>query len=217
VELPINQAGPIFLCQQDGQWRWVASDQVFPGDQLLWLDAPLGEGSLRALAQLLGQRLYRLGIHLLYNGNDIDRAYKVLETHGPSRQALAALFLTLRSQPREEWSWGQLAAALQSAGLLLLPDQVQMHLQVMAELALAECACSEQGASVRLLPPPAEKQDLLQSKAFREATEAMQELGQAKEWLQGPDAAGLISRRLAELVQRLHPGDGTPAGETLDQ
>jgi single-stranded-DNA-specific exonuclease len=217
VELPINQAGPIFLCQQDGQWRWVASDQVFPGDQLLWLDAPLGEGSLRALAQLLGQRLYRLGIHLLYNGNDIDRAYKVLETHGPSRQALAALFLTLRSQPREEWSWGQLAAALQSAGLLLLPDQVQMHLQVMAELALAECACSEQGASVRLLPPPAEKQDLLQSKAFREATEAMQELGQAKEWLQGPDAAGLISRRLAELVQRLHPGDGTPAGETLDK
>ncbi len=207
VDLTVLQPGPIFLRRQAGHWQAIDPGLVSAGDQLLWLDAPLGEGSLNRLAQLFGRRLYHLGIHLLYNGNDIHRAYEVMETHGPNRQALATLFLALRSSSRREWSWEQLASTLRPAEMLFLPDLVRMHLEVMAELALAECACTAEGATVHLLPPPSAKQDLLQSKAFRDATEELRQLGQAREWLQGPDAAGLISRHLADMVNHLGPVD----------
>ncbi len=203
VKLPDDRPGPLFIRSEVGSGRLVEADQVAATDQLFWLDAPLGRPSLAELTKLLGSKLYHLGIHLLYNGNDIDRAYKLLETHGPNRQAIAALFLALRDAGRTEWRWSDLAAALQGSGLQLLKDQLRLHLQVMQELALAECACTTDGATIRLLPVPRSKQDLMQSAAFTEAWERLAAFEQAREWLRGPDAAGRISRELVALAQQL--------------
>lgn len=201
--LPDDRPGPLFIRAVENGWRLISPEQVSASDQLYWLDAPLGQPSLLQLVRLLQSRLYRLGIHLLYNGNDIDRAYKLLETHGPNRQAMAALFLALRSAEQTEWQWSELAQVLQSSGLLLLKDQVQLHLQVMQELSLAECACSTSGACIRLLPATGGKQDLMQSQAFSEAAEQLAAFEQAREWLKGPDAAGRISRELTALARQL--------------
>lgn len=203
IDLPDDQAGPLLLREMGGSWRVLDPSEVNEGDQLVWLDAPLGQPSLEQLARLLQSKLYRLGIHLLYNGNDIDRAYRLLETHGPNRQAMAALFRTLRSTDQEFWPWEKLAEALQVAGLLLLKDQVRLQFQVMQELSLAECACSSQGANIHLLPSPSGKQDLQQSTAFALAMQQLAAFGQAKEWLRGPDAASLIAKALGAALNQL--------------
>lgn len=202
LDLPDDLPGPLFVRVLQGEGRLIGPDQVLPADQLCWLDTPLGVPSLTELARQLGSKLYHLGIHLLYNGNDIDRAYKLLETHGPNRQAMAALFLALRNAGRTEWRWSELATILQGSGLQLLKDQLRLHLQVMQELALAECACTADGATVRLTPAPQGKQDLMQSSSFSEAWQRLVAFGQAREWLRGPDAAGRISRELVALVQQ---------------
>lgn len=209
VALPLEQLGPVFLRQSSGQWQVVDGQAVVADDQLFCLDVPLGLPSLQRLAVVLERRLYRVGIHLLYNGNDIDRAYKLLETHGPSRQALAALFRALRADSREHWTWSELVTAWQAAGLTLLPDQLMLHLRVMQELALAECACGRTGTSLRLLPTPADKRDLQQSAAYAAASAELVAFDQARGWLPGPDAAPIIARTLEQLISSTGQGDST--------
>jgi hypothetical protein len=202
LRFAMDSNGPLFFKQQAGSWQPLSPSELQEGDQLFWLDPPWGRPSLERLAELLGSKLYRLGIHLLYNGNDIDRAYKLLETHGPNRQALAVLFRILRATERVQWSWEELAAAVEAAGLRFLPEQVQLHLTVMQELSLAEVACSAQGARIRLLPPPASKQELRESPAFVSAEEQLAAFALARDWLRGPDAASKIARELMTALEQ---------------
>ncbi|NLY54849.1 MAG: single-stranded-DNA-specific exonuclease RecJ [Firmicutes bacterium] len=195
------QPGPIYFQARQGKWQTVPAQELVMPCELVWLDAPLGLSSLERLAEDLGDTLYHHRIHLLYNGNDADRAYKLLEMHGPNRAALAALYRGLKRNERQQfWYWEELCQIMRSRGYLGLPDQISLHLQVMQDLALAECACTRDGARVNWLPHGSERRDLNSSPTFVAATAELAAFATALEDLRGPDAGNIISRSLRRLL-----------------
>ena len=203
-----GETGPMFLRQVAGKWRLVAGSSLDDACTQVWLDVPHGLPSLERLVDELGARLYRHRIHLLYNGNDIERAYAILKEHGPSRQALAVLYRGLQQSPEKvQWLWEELYAVMQRGGYLGLPDQISLHLQVLQELSLAECACTNQGASVNWLPRPPVRQDLADSPSYAQAMDNLQGFAAAMDWLRSPDAGNIVARYLIGLLKERKAGN----------
>lgn len=195
------QPGPVYLRLLNGRWQSVPADTLAPNSDLVWLDSPQGEPGLARLASDLKDTLYHHRIHLLYNVNDIERAFNFLAQNGPNRSAMATLYRGLKAaRDQSRWYWDELCQVMRAEGFLGLPDQISFHLQVLQELTLAECACSSEGVRVNWLPEPPERQDLGKSLTFSRAQAKLDAFADATDWLRGPDAGGIIARKLRSLL-----------------
>jgi hypothetical protein len=200
-EIPLwQQQSPLYLARREGQWQSISPDSLDSGCDLVLLDVPHGLPSLERLAADLQDSLYHHRIHLLYNVNDVDRTYSFLAENGPNRTALASLYRGLKALKQPQWCWGQLGQVMQADGFLGLPDQVNFHLQVLADLALAECVCSGEGVALNWLPEPTTRKELAASSTFAQAQAKLAAFAEAREWLCGPDAGGIIVRSLRSLI-----------------
>ena len=195
-----QQRSPLYLAKRNGKWLAVCPKSLDSGSHLVVLDVPHGLPSLERLAVDLQDSLYHQRIHLLYNVNDVDRIYNFLAENGPNRSALASLYRGLKALEQPQWCWDQLGQVMQADGYLGLPDQISFHLQVLTDLALAECASSSEGVELTWLPEPTERQELTASRSFVQAQAELAAFAEAREWLRGPDAAGIIARSLRNLI-----------------
>lgn len=191
---------PLYLRQVEGRWQAVGHHSLPEACDLVWLDVPHGLPSLRRLVADLGESLYHHRIHLLYNVNDIDRIYGFLVENWPNRSALATLYRGLKTVERRRWRWEEIRRIMQGDGFLGLPDQINFHLRVLNELAIAEYACTSEGVTVNWLPEPVERQQLTNSRTFVQAQDEVAAFAEARNWLRGPDAGSIIARNLRSLI-----------------
>lgn len=203
-----GRPGPVYVVRDAGRWQVVDKPNPALATDLVWLDTPTGASGLQSLVQDMGDYLYRQRIHLLYNGNDIDRAYKLLEMNGPNRQALGAFYLGLKaSKAKQFWTLSELELLMRQKGYVPLHSHLEFYMRVLEELNLIQCRRADGRVEVSMHTDVNEKRELQDSPLFAAAEADLRFFAGWREHLRGPDAANLLARYILSITVRAEEED----------